>query len=186
MAKFFGVKCEKCKLPILLQTADDLKDVAFYTLPLTQLLGKCQAEVASQGGRRKFRFKNKLMSLDGSIIELSVSMFDWAKYRQRKGAIKLHLLLDHDGYLPSFAVVTDDNHNELKVARKLQLEKGTILAIDRGYNDYEWFAEMTRDGVFFVTRMKTNTIFTVEADVVRDQIVSLPRLEKSDEEPMLL
>jgi len=164
-----------------------------YQTVFTQLLGKCQAEVASQGGRRKFRFKNKLMSLDGSIIELSVSMFDWAKYRQRKGAIKLHLLLDHDGYLPSFAVVTDGKHSELKVARGLQLEKGTILAIDRGYNDYEWFAEMTRDGVFFVTRMKTNTIFTVEAEcavpergnVVRDQIVSLPRLEKPDEEPML-
>ena len=164
-----------------------------YQTVFTQLLGKCQAEVASQGGRRKFRFKNKLMSLDGSIIELSVSMFDWAKYRQRKGAIKLHLLLDHDGYLPSFAVVTDGKHSELKVARGLQLEKGTILAIDRGYNDYEWFAEMTRDGVFFVTRMKTNTIFTVEAEctvpergnVVRDQIVSLPRLEKPEEEPML-
>jgi hypothetical protein len=164
-----------------------------YQTVFTQLLGKCQAEVASQGGRRKFRFKNKLMSLDGSIIELSVSMYDWAKYRQRKGAIKLHLLLDHDGYLPSFAVVTDGKHSEIKVARGLKLEKGTILAIDRGYNDYEWFAEMTRDGVFFVTRMKTNTIFTVveecavpeRGNVVRDQIVCLPRLEKPDEEPML-
>jgi len=164
-----------------------------YQTVFEQTLFKCQELVSSQGGRKKFRFKNKLMSLDGSIIELSVSMFDWAKYRQRKGAIKLHLLLDHDGYLPSFAVVTDGKHSELKVARGLQLEKGTILAIDRGYNDYEWFAEMTRDGVFFVTRMKTNTIFTVEAEcavpergnVVRDQIVSLPRLEKPDEEPML-
>ena len=164
-----------------------------YQTVFTQLLGKCQAEVASQGGRRKFRFKNKLMSLDGSIIELSVSMFDWAKYRQRKGAIKLHLLLDHDGYLPSFAVVTDGKHSELQVARGLRLDAGTILAIDRGYNDYEWFAEMTRDSVFFVTRMKTNTIFTVvgecavpeRGNVLRDQIVSLPRLERPDEEPIL-
>ena len=61
----------------------------------------------AQGGRKKFRFKNKLMSLDGSIIDLSVSMFDWAKFRRTKGAIKLHLLLDHDGYLPSFVVVTE-------------------------------------------------------------------------------
>ena len=81
-----------------------------------QLLEKCQAETATRS-RRKFRFKNKLMSLDGSIIELSATMFDWAKYRQRKGAIKLHLLLDHDGYLPSFAVVTDGKYSELKVAR---------------------------------------------------------------------
>ena len=53
-----------------------------------------------RGTGEKFRFKNKLMSLDGSIIDLWVSMFDWAKFRRTKGAIKLHLLLDHDGYLP--------------------------------------------------------------------------------------
>jgi hypothetical protein len=93
------------------------------------------------------------MSLDGSIIELSASMFDWAKYRQRKDAIKLHLLLDYDGYLPSFAVVTDGKYSELKAARGLRPEAGTIQAVDRGCNDYEWFGQMTRDGVFFVTRM---------------------------------
>ena len=49
-------------------------------------------------GRRKFRFKNKLYSLDATVIDLSLSMFDWAKFRQTKGAVKLHLLLDHEGY----------------------------------------------------------------------------------------
>jgi hypothetical protein len=158
-----------------------------------QLLSKCQAEVAARGGRRKFRFKNKLMSLDGSIIELSATMFDWAKYRQRKGAIKLHLLLDHDGYLPSFAVVTEGKHSELQVARSLQLEAGTILAIDRGYNDYKWFAEMTQNGIFFVTRMKTNTVYyTIEVcavpekgNVLSDQLVTLPSLNIEGEEPVL-
>ena len=60
------------------------------------------------------------MSLDGSIIDLSVSMFDWARFRRTKGAIKLHLLLDHDGYLPSFAVVTEGKTSEIKVARTLR------------------------------------------------------------------
>ena len=164
-----------------------------YRTVFRQLLGKCQAEVAARGGRKKFRFKNKLMSLDGSIIDLSATMFDWAKYRQRKGAIKLHLLLDHDGYLPSFAVVTEGKHSELQVARGLRLEAGTILAIDRGYNDYEWFAEMTRDGVFFVTRMKTNAVYTVEQEcevpkkgnAIRDQIVSLPALGQGGEDTVL-
>ena len=68
-------------------------------------------------------------------------------------------MLDHDGYLPSFAVVTDGKHSELKVARSLHLEAGTILAIDRGYNDYAWFGQLTRDGIYFVTRMKTNTVY---------------------------
>ena len=70
-------------------------------------------------------------------------MFDWAKYKRTKGAIKLHLLLDHDGYLPSFAVVTEGKTSEIKVARTLRFDPGTILAIDRGYNDYEWFRELT-------------------------------------------
>jgi len=173
--------------------ANEKRPWELYQTIFSQLLEKCQAEAAAQGGRKKFRFKNKLMSLDGSIIDLSASMFDWAKYKRTKGAIKLHLLLDHDGYLPSFAVVTEGKHSEVAVARGLRLEAGTILAIDRGYNDYEWFAEMTRDGVFFVTRMKTNTVYAVEqecaiptkGDVWRDQIVSLPALRKAGEEPVL-
>jgi len=164
-----------------------------YQTIFGQLLEKCRAEVAARGGRKKFRFKNKLMSLDGSIIDLSASIFDWAKYKRTKGAIKLHLLLDHDGYLPSFAVVTEGKHREVAVARNLRLEAGTILVIDRGYNDYAWFAEMTREGVFFVTRMKTNTVYRVEGDcdipargdVLRDQIISLPALDKASEEPVL-
>jgi hypothetical protein len=173
--------------------ANENRPWELYQTIFGQLLEKCQAEAAARGGRKKFRFKNKLMSLDGSIIDLSATMFDWAKYRRTKGAIKLHLLLDHHGYLPSFAVVTEGKRSELEVARSLRLEPGTILVIDRGYNDYEWFAEMTREGVFFVTRMKTNTVYAVvsdcevpaNGDVWRDQIISLPALTKAGEEPVL-
>jgi hypothetical protein len=83
-----------------------------YESVFMQLLEKCQMETATHS-RRKFRFKNKLMSLDASIIELSSTMFDWAQYAQQKGGIKLHLLLDHDGYLPSFAVVTGEKYNAI-------------------------------------------------------------------------
>jgi hypothetical protein len=170
--------------------ANEHRPWELYQTVFYQLLEKTQAEVAARGGGKKFRFKNKLVSLDGSIIDLSVTMFDWAKYRRTKGAIKLHLLLDHDGYLPSFAVVTEGKHSELEVARGIRLEAGTILVIDRGYNDFEWFAEMTRDGVFFVTRMKTNTVYSVveecevpqNGNVLRDQIISLPGLSKAGEE----
>jgi len=173
--------------------ANEHRPWGLYQTLFNQLLEKCQAEVSVRGGRKKFRFKNKLMSLDGSIIDLSASMFDWAKYKRTKGAIKLHLLLDHNGYLPSFAVVTEGKHSEVAVARGLRLEPGTILVIDRGYNDYEWFAEMTGEGVFFVTRMKTNTVYAVEAEcevpakgkVLRDQIISLPALRKAGEQPVL-
>ena len=66
--------------------------------------------------RRRFRFKNKLMSLDSTVIDLSVSLFDWAKFRRTKGAIKLHLLLDHDGYLPAYCVITEGKTHEIRVA----------------------------------------------------------------------
>ena len=163
-----------------------------YQTVFDQLLEKCRAQVANQRGRRKFRFKNKLMSLDGSVIDLSVSMFDWAKFRRTKGAIKLHLLLDHDGYLPSFAVVSEANMSELKVARALRLDPGTILAIDRGYIDYEWFERLTRQEVYFVTRLKENAVYEVEEEfevpqnrnVLSDELIWFPSRTKSGDEPV--
>jgi hypothetical protein len=173
--------------------ANEHRPWELYQTVFEQTLFKCQELVQRQGGRKKFRFKNKLLSLDGSIIDLSVSMFDWAKYRTTKGAIKLHLLLDHDGYLPSFAVVTEGKTSEIKVARTLRFDPGTILAIDRGYIDYEWFRELTGQGVYFVTRMKEKAVYVVQEDcqvpqnsnVVSDQIISFPRLAREGEEPVL-
>ena len=173
--------------------ANEHRPWQLYQTVFEQTLSKCRELVASQGGRKKFRFKNKLMSLDGSIIDLSVSMFDWAKFRQTKGAIKLHLLLDHDGYLPSFGVVTEGKISEIKVARTLRFDPGTILAIDRGYVDYEWFRELTQEEVYFVTRMKEKAVYEVKAElqvpqdrnVVSDQIIYFPRLAREGEEPVL-
>jgi IS4 transposase len=120
-------------------------------------------------------------------------MFDWAKFRQTKGAIKLHLLLDHDGYLPSFGVVTEGRTSEIKVARTLRFDPGTILAIDRGYVDYEWFRELTQEEVYFVTRMKEKAVYEVKAElqvpqdrnVVSDPIIYFPRLAREGEDPVL-
>src|SRR5207237_10449474 len=106
-----------------------------------QLLAKCLILVASQPGtrkKRKFRFKNPLLSLDATVIDLCATMFDWAKFRLTKGAGKLHLLLDHDGYLPSFAVITEGKKHEVRVARQMRFTPGTSLVFDRGYTDYEW------------------------------------------------
>ncbi len=158
-----------------------------------QLLERARQVVYAQGGPKKFRFKNKLMSLDGSVIDLSVSLFDWAKFRRTKGAIKLHLLLDHDGYLPCFAVVTEGKTSELKVARSLHFEPGTILAIDRGYIDYDWFAKLTREEVYFVTRMKENAVYVVQEEfqvpqnrnVLKDQLIYFPSQPKAGQEPCL-
>jgi hypothetical protein len=98
--------------------ANEHRPWQLYQTVFEQTLFKCQELVQNQGGRKRFRFKNKLMSLDGSIIDLSVSMFDWAKYRRTKGAIKLHLLLDHDGYMPSSGVSTFSPHGDLRVVSR--------------------------------------------------------------------
>lgn len=125
----------------------------------TYLLEVCQAQ--SPGKKSKFRFKNKLFSLDASTVDLCLSLFPWAKFRQTKGAVKLHLLLDHDGYLPTFAVISEGNVHEINVARQIKLPKGSIVAMDRGYCDYSLFHEWSAQGVYFVTREKGNAAYEV-------------------------
>ena len=152
---------------------------SLYQTVFEQLLAKCQLSVAARGTRKKFRFKNKLVSLDASVIDLSLSLFDWAQFCRTKGAVKLHLLLDHDGYLPSFAVVTNGKTSDIKVARRLRFERGTVVVMDRGYIDYEWFVQLTHQGVYFVTRLKDNASFEVVenrpvasgSNILRDQVV---------------
>jgi hypothetical protein len=138
--------------------ANEHRPWQLYQKVFEQLLEKCQREVR---GRKKFRFKNKLLSLDGSVIDLSASMYDWAKFRRTKGGVKLHLLLDHDGYLPKYAVIEPAIKAEIQVARKMPLEPGTIVVFDRGYTDYKWFASLTEQGVYFVTRQRWNGHYKV-------------------------
>jgi Domain of unknown function (DUF4372)/Transposase DDE domain len=116
---------------------------------------------AKATGRHKFRFKNKLVSIDSTVIDLSLSMYDWAKYQRTKGAVKLHLVLDHDGYLPCFGVVTDGKVADVKVAQWIDFGAGTIVVDDRGYNDYRLFGQWCAQGVFFVTRMKRDALYEV-------------------------
>ena len=142
-----------------------------------QLLGRCQG-IASP---KPFRFKNKLYSLDATVIDLCLEIFDWAKFRRAKGAIKLHLLLDHDGCLPCFGVITEGKTHEIRVARTLDWPKGSIVAIDRGYMDYAFLDSLTERDIFFVTRLKGNAAPTTEAvlsapkgNILSDDMINLP------------
>jgi hypothetical protein len=111
--------------------------------------------------KHKFRFKNKLLSLDSSTISLCLSLFPWAKFRRTKGAVKLHLLLDHDGYLPTYAYISNGKKHDVTIARKVPLSPGSIVAMDRGYNDYALFAYWTENQIYFVTRLKDNADYSV-------------------------
>ena len=142
-----------------------------------KLLARCQGIAAP----KPFRFKNKLFSLDASVIDLCLSMYDWAKFRRTKGAVKLHLLLDHDGCLPSYALVTEGRQHEIAMARSLEFPPGSIVAMDRGYVDYGFLDSLEERGVYFVTRLKSNAVFAVEAKIsapkhhiLADEMINLP------------
>ena len=115
-------------------------------------------------GKGKLRFRNPLYSMDATVIDLCLEMFDWARFRRAKGAVKLHLVLDHEGYLPVLAHITDGKTHEVTMAQRLSLPPGAIVAMDRGYNDYALFAAWCEQGIGFVTRMKDNAVYeTVES-----------------------
>ena len=140
-----------------LSYANEKRPWQLYQKVFYQLLDTCRAIAP----KKKFRFKNKLFSLDASVIDLCASLFDWATFRRTKGAVKLHLLLDHDGYLPVFAHITEGNVHEVTIAKGLSFPRGSIVVCDRGYTDYALFARWTNEGVFFVTRQKGNADYHV-------------------------
>jgi len=178
MGKLKHLNMETAPARSTLSYANAKRSWKLYEMVFYQLLRKVKANAP---GKKKFRFKNKLFSLDASLIELCVSLFDWATYRKTKGAVKLHLLLDHDGYFPVFAQITDGVTHELKVAQGLSFPKGSIVVMDRGYADYTLFARWKKEGVFFVSRQKENANFKVieerpvpkNRSILKDQLIGL-------------
>jgi hypothetical protein len=149
-----------------------------YQSVFEQMYHRCQSLVNPP---RRFRFRSRLLTLDATMIDLCAALFDWAAYKRTKGAVKLHLLLDHQGYLPQFMVITPGKRQEIEVARRLRFQPGTILIMDRAYVDYAWFERLTRQGVFFVTRLRCDARYQVPQErprpqrghILADQIIRL-------------
>jgi hypothetical protein len=157
-----------------------------------QLLADCQKRLGVAKAGATLGLPGKLLSLDATVIDLCAAVFDWAKFRATKGAVKLHLLLDHDGYLPCYAVITEGRVHEIQVARQLKLQPGTMLVFDRGYSDYDWFQRLTEDGVHFVTRLKDNATYIVVErrqapgdGVLTDEIMVLEKQARLETAPFL-
>ena len=108
---------------------------------------------------KKFKFKNKLFLFDSTTISLCLSLFPWADYRQTKGGVKVHVLLDQSDYMPSFITITDAKIHDSAVSKTLNLKPGSIIAADRGYLDFEQFSRWNKSKIFFVTRMKDNICY---------------------------
>ncbi len=138
-----------------LSRANEQQPHKLYEALFLRLMNRCQ----SLAPRNKaFKLKGKIYLLDASLVDLTLSLFPWAQYRKGKGAAKLHIGLDADGYLPAFVNMTPGKEHEINVGRELDLPKGSYVVFDRGYTDYSWYQELTEDGVFFVTRLKSNAV----------------------------
>lgn len=126
------------------------RDYRIYQNLYYRLFSQCQAIAP----RHRFKFNNPLKVLDSTLVHLCLNLFPWAKYRKRKGALKIHTLLDLQGTIPSFIVVTDGRQHDVKVAKQsdLPLSPDSILVMDKAYIDYQWLYDLHSKGVFFVTR----------------------------------
>ncbi len=137
--------------------ANNQRPASFFEALFGLMYRRCQPLTP----KHKFKFKNKLFSLDATVVSLCLSLYPWASFRRTKGGIKLHTLLDHDGYLPAFVAVSPAREPEIKKARSLSLPKGSIVVEDLGYTDYAWYAQLTAQKIFFVTRQKRNARYEV-------------------------
>jgi len=144
--------------------------------------------------RHKFRFKNKLLSLDSTTISLCLDLFPWAQFRRAKGGVKAHVLLDHDDYMPSFVHISQAKLHDSRIFDKLRINAQSIVVFDKAYNDYLQFARWTQEGVYFVTRMKDNAVYRIRKRMVtpkdrairEDNVIALAGTQAQAKCPHLL
>ena len=156
-----------------------------------QLLGS----IGQQAGFKqvKFRIKSKIFLLDATTISLCLSLFDWAKYKTAKGAVKMHTLLDFDGNLPAYVNITDGKTTDNKGAYDIPLLKGSVIVADRFYNDFSLLNIWDSNGVYFVIRHKENIQYKVIKEnelpdnkhqhILKDEIIELKNKSSKEKYP---
>ena len=132
---------------------------SLYQQLFTQLLQRCENSKTAH----KFRFKNPLYSLDASHIDLSLSLCEWAKVHESKASIKLSVGLNHSNTIPEFVALGDGIENDMVQGRAFKFPAGSIIVFDKGYVDYQWFAQLTLQNVSFVTRLRPKTVYQVKS-----------------------
>ena len=144
----------------------------------------------------KFKIKSKIFLLDSTTISLSLSLFDWAKYKTAKGAVKMHTLLDYDGNLPAYINITDGKTADNKGAYDIPLLKGSVIVADRFYNDFPLLNIWDSNGVSFVVRHKENLLFKSIKEnqlpenrhqhILKDEIIELTGVQSTGKYPKKL
>ena len=149
--KLYHLAIKPCSRATLARV-NETQPASLYEAVFHKLLKQCR-QVAP---KHRFEFKGKFHLLDATVVDLCLSAFPWAEFRKRKGAIKIHVGLDGDGYLPEFVSLTDGKTHEVNWAKTLKLPHGSMAVFDMGFTDYGWYQRLTGNGIFFVTRLKRN------------------------------
>ncbi len=144
-----------------LSYANQHRPAALYQELFYTVLERFRAQQQLGVRKRTFRFKNKLLSLDSTTVSLCLSLFPWAQFRRTKGGVKAHVLMDHDDYLPRYVLLTPARASDVRMAHHFDLPPGSIVAVDRGYNDFRLFARWIAGGVFFVIRPMHHMVYEV-------------------------
>ncbi len=144
----------------------------------------------------KFKIKSKIFLLDSTTIGLCLNIFDWAKYKTTKGAVKIHTMLDFDGNLPAYINITDGKTADNKGAYDIPLLKNSVIVADRFYNDFSLLNVWDSSGVFFVVRHKDNIQYTVIKEnnlpenkhphLLKDEIIELKNKSSKQKYPKRL
>lgn len=119
-----------------------------------------QARALYSGESLGFDLQHAAYALDSSTIDLCLSLFPWARFRRRKGAVKLHTLLDLRGSIPSFIRITDGKTHDVTVLGDVPIEPGAFYVMDRAYIDFLRLYALTQSAAFFVVRAKRNLDYT--------------------------
>ncbi|MBR9804889.1 IS4 family transposase [bacterium] len=152
----YHTACQPVKRTTLARANEKL-DGDFYQSLFQRLYQRCQRS----SSKKSFKFKGKLFSLDASLISVSLKLFPTANYNTMKGAFKLHVGLDHDGLIPAFAAVTPGKDSDMSQAKMMRFPKGSVVVFDRGYNDLGWHETLSKQGVFYVSRLRANALYKV-------------------------
>ena len=177
-SKLYHAGIQQCPKSTLAD-ANELRDYRIFEDFAKTLMHRARREYANT--ELAIDVNNAVYALDASVIDLTLSLFPWAKFRKAKGAIKLHTMIDLRGNIPAFLTITDGKVHDVKAAPHVPIEADGIYVVDRGYVDFGWLWYINQTGAFFVTRLKTSIKWTRVISHPVDKSLGL----RSDQEILL-
>lgn len=156
------------------------EDFAYYMI----------AEARNKRADRTFGFDGHIYAFDSTTIDLCLSLFEWAKFRRKKGGIKVHTLFDVEAGIPTFACITEARVNDINAMDEIPYETGSYYIFDRGYNDYSRLYAINKLGATFIVRAKKNALYKrlswkrrLEHNVLSDSGIRFAGYYKKDDYP---